>query len=395
MTGHRLLIIDRDEANIKFLDFNFQKEGYLVFTASNMKEGLIEAFKNRPHVIIFDPQVNDIPFAEFVRKLRKDRRVTKSKLIAFSSLTKPEDIQKLQTINLDHCLTKESNAFPVLNESVKDAIHDLISRHPAPQKTPPILDTTTIVKEKEGKIIVFLSAKGGTGTSSICANLAHISNERKDQQVAVVDLVLPIGSIATIVGYQEPFNIVKAAAMDLAEISPNFLKENLHQPERWNFHLLAGSPDPKQANDLDVSRIPDIINIMKKSFDFIFIDLGRSLSRISLPIIQSADQIVLILSLDEATALLTYSLWDFLQSISIKKEDVYMLINRAIGLEGFSKAEVEEKLGVLITNSIPHLGREFTIANNMHQPILDKLPDDAAIIAMRQAVREINQKIKI
>lgn len=395
MTGYRLLIIDRDEAIIKYLGLNFKKVGYQVFAATNMKEGLIEAFKNRPHVIIFDPQVNNIPLAEFVGKLKKDRRVTKSKLIAFSSLTRSEDIQNLQTLNIDHYLFKEDNAFPMLNESVKEAINDLVSSHPAPPKKPPDLDSATIAKEKRGKIIVFLSAKGGTGTSSICVNLAHICNERKEQQVVVIDLVLPIGSIATIVGYQEAFNIVKATAMDFADISPNYFNENLHQPKMWNFHLLAGSSDPKQAHDLDASRIPEILNIMKKSFDLIFIDLGKSLSRISLPIIQSADQIVLIFSLDEATTLLTYSVWDFLQSIGIKSEDVYMLINRAVGLEGFSKAEVEKKLGVLITDSIPNLGREFTLANNMHQPILDKFPDDAVTIAMRQAVHEISQKIEI
>jgi MinD-like ATPase involved in chromosome partitioning or flagellar assembly len=183
--------------------------------------------------------------------------------------------------------------------------------------------------------------------------------------------------------------------MDMAEISPRFLHENLHQPEMWNFQLLAGSPNPNQANELDVSRIPEIINIMKRSFDFVFIDLGRSLSRISLPIIQSADQIVLILSLDESTALLTYSVWDFLKSIGIRKEQVYILINRAVGLEGFAKVEVEEKLGVIITNAIPHLGREFTLANNLHQPIQYKYPDDAATIAMRQAVREIHQRAEV
>ena len=148
MTGNRLLIIDRDEATIKFLGFNFQKEGYLVFSATNMKEGLIQAFKNRPHVIIFDPQVNDISLPEFIGKVRKDRRVTKSKIIAFSSLTNPEDIQNLQSLDLDHYLAKEGDAFPLLNESVKEAITDLISRHPAPQQPPHELDTASIVKEK-------------------------------------------------------------------------------------------------------------------------------------------------------------------------------------------------------------------------------------------------------
>jgi len=395
LTGQRLLIIDHDEATIKFLSLNFQKAGYLVFAATNTKEGLIEAYKNRPHVIILDPQTIDIPLSDFIGRIRKDRRVTKSKLIAFSSLTKPEDIQAINALDINYHLAKESDAFPALHNTVTQAIRDLVSKQPAKITTLPELDTATIISEKVGKIIVFLSAKGGTDTSSICANLAHVCNETKEKEVVVVDLVLPIGSIATIVGYQEAFNITQAAAMKMADISSKFLNDNMYQSEMWNFHLLAGAHNPKQANDLDVSRIPEIIAILKKSFDYIFIDLGRSLSRISLPIIQSADQIVLIISLDEATALLTYSVWEFLQSIGIKKEKVYILINRAVGLEGFSKSEVEEELGVIITNAIPHMGREFTVANNLHRPLISKLPDDAAIIAMRQAIREINQRIEV
>jgi MinD-like ATPase involved in chromosome partitioning or flagellar assembly len=211
----------------------------------------------------------------------------------------------------------------------------------------------------------------------------------------VVDLVLPIGSIASIVGYEGSFNIVEVAAKTSSEISSEYLREALPQPEMWSFQLLAGSPDPKQANELDISCIPLIIDSMRRSFDYVFVDLGKSLSQISLPIIQAADQIVVILSLDEATAKLTYSVWDFLKSKGIRKEQVYMLINRAVGLEGFSKSEVEEQLGLVITNAIPFMGREFTLANNLHQPILHKFPDDAATIAMRQAVREIHQRAEV
>ena len=57
--------------------------------------------------------------------------------------------------------------------------------------------------------MVFLSAKGGTGTSSLCANIAMcLGSEKIDTRVAVMDLVLPIGSIADIVGYADQMNLV-------------------------------------------------------------------------------------------------------------------------------------------------------------------------------------------
>jgi len=385
VTDYRIVIIDQDQASTKFLGYELSKAGYQVFTANDVKEGMILAYQNRPHVIILDPNLPDISPEEFLNKLKKDRRVARSKVIAFSSLTNPEDIQAAIEMGFDHYLAKEGDALPALLQSVKENIKGFQTKLPTTEET----TAEPAPVQGDGKTIVFLSAKGGTGTSSICANLAHMFNEREEHKIVVVDLVLPIGSIASIVGYTGELNIVEAAAMTSSEASLDYLRDSLPRPENWNFQLLAGSPNPAQANKLDISRIPILFDTLKRAFDYIFIDFGRSLSRISMPIIQSADQIVLILSLDEATATLTNSVWDYLKSNGVRREQVYPFINRAVGLEGFSKSEVEEKLGLVIPNAIPFMGRNFTLANNQHQPILNKFPDDAATIAIRQAVHQV------
>ncbi|MGD8458229.1 MAG: AAA family ATPase [Anaerolineales bacterium] len=393
MSDHRILIIDSDNSTLKFLGFKIQEDGYTVYTKGNAKEGLIAAFQYRPHIIIIDPKTNDIPLHEFIRKIKKDRRTNRCKLIAITSTAGPMGKEEFSSLGFDFFLPKGGDVLPNLKNVIQKAINDFTDKGESKERLTSQEETIDIIK-KDGKIIVFLSAKGGTGTSSICANLAHIMNENKNLQLAVVDLVLPIGSISSIVNQDTHINIVDVAVMQNAAITPIFFIESLIQLDNWNFQLLAGSPDPKQANNLDASRVPVILNTMRQAFDYIFIDLGKSLSRISLPIIQSSDQIVIILSLDEATAKLTYSVWKFLQANGVKKEQVYMLINRAVGLEGFSKSEVEEQLGVFIPNTIPYMSRNMTLANNQHLPILHKFPDDTVTIAMRQTAREIQERLE-
>lgn len=392
MSAQRLLIIDEDQSTIKYLGFNFKKEDFEVSFATNPKEGMIAAFKNRPHIIIVDPNISGMDIKDFIERLKKDRRIARTQLIAFSSLSNPQEIQTVIDLGFDYYIAKEGDAFPDLQKAVHESVDTLLAKSSSPAKS--TNEPEQKPAGKEGKTVIFLSAKGGTGTSSICANLAHMCNEKEEYKIAVVDMVLPIGSIGRIVGYDGPLNIVEASQMTNAETSPEYLLESLPKPDLWGFQLLAGSPTPQQANELDISRIPVLIDTLKSVFDYVFVDLGKSLSRISLPIIQSADQIVLILGLDEATATLTYSVWDFLKANGIKPEQVYPLINRAVGLEGFSKSEVEETLGVTINNTIPYMERNFTLANNQHQPILHKYPDDAVTISMRQAVREITERIE-
>ena len=51
---------------------------------------------------------------------------------------------------------------------------------------------------------------------------------------------------------------------------------------------MAGAPDPEAANRLRVDNIVHIVDTLRKTYDYVMIDLGRALSKISLPIIRTA-----------------------------------------------------------------------------------------------------------
>ena len=165
-------------------------------------------------------------------------------------------------------------------------------------------------------------------------------------------------------------------------------------PPDWNFKFLAGSRNPEESEKLDVTRIPVILETLKSISDYVFVDFGKSLSKISMPVILAADQIVLTLSLDKTTVEQTKSVWEFLQKKGVKKDQIYFLINRAVSLEGLNKSEVEEILDTTIQLAVPYMGRNFTLANNLNQPIAEKFPQDAVTISLRQASDEMLRRIE-
>src|SRR5688500_7677444 len=105
-------------------------------------------------------------------------------------------------------------------------------------------------------MIVFLSAKGGTGTSSLCANLAmNIQQSQPEARVVVADLVLPIGSIGPIVGSEGALNLVTVADLPAGETNAAYFYKNLPKPEGWQYQVLTGSPDPEHGNSIKGERI--------------------------------------------------------------------------------------------------------------------------------------------
>jgi MinD-like ATPase involved in chromosome partitioning or flagellar assembly len=216
-----------------------------------------------------------------------------------------------------------------------------------------------------------------------------LGSEKIETRVAVMDLVLPIGSIADIVGYNEPLNLVSVALENPTKITPAFFRDNLPRVPNWYFHLLAGSPDPESANRLAVDRLDVILNAIIESHDYILVDMGRALSRISLPIIQRADVVVLVVGTDLSTAILTQAVWGYLKKQGIDPRRVYALQNRAVGLEGLTKAELEQMTGLQIQLTMPYMSGNFTIANNRHEPVIAKFPNDSSTFTLKQAAIQI------
>ena len=379
MVGKSILVLDGNDASRNFLSSTLREKQFEIFEASSGKEALIFAWRDQPDLILFDPVISDIKLEEFIHKLHNDSRTGKTPIIALSSDSGSAFKEACLNAGVTEYIHKSSQAIPLLEE-VLDRFFSA---------KPPITTVNDKPKDK-GLLIVFLSAKGGTGTSSLCANLAmNIKVHQPEASVVVADLVLPIGSIAQIVGYGGTLNLVTVADLPSAQTNAEYFHQNLPQPESWQFQLLGGSPNPQLGNILKGDRIEQVLDVLRAAYDFIILDIGRSLSRISLPLIQQADLICLIVSTDQSTIHLTKTVREYLQSQGIEDQSIYAILNRAVGLEGLTKAEAEGIIGIPIKTMVPYMGSNFTLANNLNQPITTKYPKDTAAIVLKEAAENM------
>jgi len=375
MAGKKILIVDSDVTSQNFIARNLLEQKYEVFQTSSGKEGLIFAWRDHPDLMIVDPILSDIKGEEMATKLRQDARTAGIPMVALSSDPSIARIKSCLDVGFNDYIVKSGQALP--------ALIDTVNR---------LLGFTSSAAREGGLLIVFLSAKGGTGTSSLCANIAmNIGSYQPEARVAVVDMVLPIGSIAPIVGYQGEQNIVTISDLGPAELTEEFFRNQLTELAEWKFHLIAGSPDPESSNHLNVARVGDIISALKACYDYVLIDLGRSLSKFSLPLIQNADLVALVVATDMSTVTLTKTTWEYLKNKGMEASSVYTVLNRAVGLEGLTKPEAEKVLGIQINTAMPYLGGNFALANNQHQPYSLKFPQDTAAIVFKETAREMTE----
>ena len=380
MENVTVLVIDSDEANRGFLVQLLQKKNYQAMQASSGAEALQMMEDDAVSMIVFDTNLPDMEALELIDRLQQNPRIADIPCVVLSSKSDPEEMKA--------CLDAGCAEYFIKSGMVMMTFVDSIPKL--------LVAGRRLRKNRDrGFLFVYLSAKGGTGTSSLCANIAmNMANHLPQSLVSVADLVLPMGSVASIVGAEEDaFNLAQVADRSEDEITADYLKENLLVPPHWLFHLLPGAPSPEAAINLQAGHISNVVSSLRSAYDYVLVDLGRSLSRISLPLIQEADLLVLILSTDLSTVNHTQKLWHYLQGQGVSSDHVYSILNRAVGLEGLTKTEAEKILGLEINLMMPYMMGNFTLANNQHTPISVKFPTDTASLVLKQAAIEMSQKV--
>ncbi|MGB7874968.1 MAG: response regulator, partial [Anaerolineales bacterium] len=152
----KVLLIDPDEANRDFLSRMLKNKDYEVLQAATGQEGVEIAGIEAPSVIIFDPSLPDLTLDEFLGALSENKRTAGIPCVALSSHSDPEEMQA--------CLQAGCVEYYVKSGMVMVTMVDSISKL--------VLESQrTGAKSQGGLVMVFLSAKGGTGTSSLCANI--------------------------------------------------------------------------------------------------------------------------------------------------------------------------------------------------------------------------------
>jgi MinD-like ATPase involved in chromosome partitioning or flagellar assembly len=131
------------------------------------------------------------------------------------------------------------------------------------------------------------------------------------------------------------------------------------------------------------------VEVLCNGYDFVILDLGRALSRISLPLIQRANLIIPIISTDQSTIGMTKIVWNYLITQGVENKNIYAVLNRTVGLEESMKLEAEKTTNFKIRTTIPFMGSNLTVANNSNKPITTKYPNSTASMILKSWAQDI------
>lgn len=164
----------------------------------------------------------------------------------------------------------------ILNAGAVDYLVKPLSPEGLNQALVAAMRSSVVKREaREARVIVFVGARGGIGTSTIALNTAWLMAHELKQTVALLDLDLQFGTSSLALdldpGHGLPDIVSSPNRVDALMIASSLVSES------DRFSILCAEEPLDEPTHVESSAIAALLNEMKGNFDIIVIDLPRLL----------------------------------------------------------------------------------------------------------------------
>jgi len=290
---------------------------------------LEQVSKTRPNAILFDlAAVPDLGVA--MRQLRQAAPWVKAAVLHGSA--DPNSILVAMRAGVNEFV------YPPFEATLAPAIERILHSP----------DGETAIRER-GKVIGFLSAKGGCGATTLACHVACELRNLTGKNVLLADLDLTSGLVGFLMKTPSAYSILDAmknlSRLDeslwkamMASYRPNLLV--LPAPassSRWEY------PDPKQLRR--------VLQFARMQHDWLVLDLGRSLNPVAAAVLEELDQLFVVSTL-EVVAL--HGLKTIVHGLFEQGDKVQIVLNRTPKAMYITVQELEKLLGRSLYAALPN-----------------------------------------
>ncbi len=239
------------------------------------------------------------------------------------------------------------------------------------------------------KVIVVFSPKGGVGKTLIAVNLAVSLAREQMKRVCLIDLDLQVvGDMARMLGLKPQKAMVDLLHL-LSKKPDSIRKEDFLSRYSDGLSFLPGVLKPQSAPNLDARRIPEVLNLFAKDYDYIVIDGGQSFNDILISALNRANLILLVITPDILSVYQTKWTLDTLQSLHFPLKMIKVVLNRAESISSISWQEIKAVLPCDIIAHIPSEGKTVMQAVNRGLPVVIDAVRSRFAVSINKLVAEL------
>ncbi len=240
----------------------------------------------------------------------------------------------------------------------------------------------------DGKVFAFMSCKGGAGATFLATNLGCALAEAEINKVAYLDLNAQFGDGVFVVSEERPTTDLAVLCREIHRLDASLLTAAMVNVMP-NYGILAAAEDPAHAIDITPQHLGTILKLARKTYNFVLLDLARSIDAVTLQGLDAADTIFPVLQLNLPSMRYAKRVIGVLQSLGYSKSKIKPIVNRFTKAGDISIADAERSLGMPIFECIPNSYRAVHGAINQGVPILQFARKDAVSKSLLELARAL------
>ncbi|MRW86350.1 AAA family ATPase [Pseudoduganella sp. FT26W] len=337
----------------------------LVASRNGLRDAVERQLPEMPELVVLDASDIAAEEGELVERLSKQYPAA-----SFMLLTR--DPQQDLLIRAMRAGMREVLQLPLVHR----AFHEAMDRIEVAAGLSPV---------REGKVLAFISCKGGSGATFLSTNFGFALAALADKKVLLIDLHGQFGDATLYVSDQKPAMTLSDICAQISRMDGAFLDSCLVHVAS-NFGVLAAADDPNRTVDMKPEHMDSILRVARQHYDFVILDVGRQIDAISLRALDQADTIYPVLQLALPDIRDGRRLLDIFRSLGYPSERTRLIVNRYEKGGKLRLMDLEQALGADVVHTVPNDYLSATDSVNQGIPVLQLSRSSAVARSLAELV---------
>lgn len=368
----KVLIVDDIPETCDYLSklLHFERDIQVVGTASSGQEGLNKTRELQPDIALIDINMPDMDGITTTEKILG--QVPGTQVIIMSVQGEQDYLRRAMLAGASDFLVK-----PFSGDDLANSIRHVHKRRPRVQQAP-VQRPKTEEERTLGRIVSVFSPKGGVGCTALVVNLAvALKLDQPNQRVAIMDGSLLFGDVGVLLDLRSEKTINDLISR--FDQLDDALLSDVMATHSSGVKVLQASLAPQQAELITPEHVRAILQMMRRTFDYIFVDTWSSFQERVLTILDLSDRIVLLTTL-EMPAIKNVKLFlEVAELLQYPPGKIILVANHADARRGIPVQEVSRNLRFDVSATISSDGQAVTNSVNRGVPLV--LADPSNVVS--------------
>lgn len=236
-----------------------------------------------------------------------------------------------------------------------------------------------------GEVVIFFSAKGGSGCTTLCANVGVELHRLSRKKTLLLDLDLELGEMALQMGVEPKFSVVDLVR-NFHRVDSDLLASYIEHHDS-GVDILSAPYQPADFEAVSGELVGKILGFLRRQYGYVVVDAPKHLSPITLAGLKAADHVLLVTTPDLPSIRNLTRCLPLLEDVGASKgrDWLRIVVNRHESRGLVSLDQVEETLGRSVFGTVRNDYETVMEAINTGRPAVtlgaSEFAEDARAVA--------------